>query len=100
VLQRRFELDEAAAGELIERATIADQEAIDLYHFTRLLNRTLNETERLRLIEMMWEVAYADGAPTEFENNLIWRVADLLGVSAHERIAVRQRVAAGRGSGA
>ena len=98
--KRRFELDEAAAGELIERATVADQEAIDLYHFTRLLNRSLDETERLRLIEMMWEIAYADGAPTEFEDNLIWRVADLLGVSAHERIALRQRVAAGRGSGA
>ena len=50
------------------------------------------------MIEMMWEVAYSDGRITEFENNLIWRVADLLGVSARERIALRQRVTAARES--
>jgi uncharacterized tellurite resistance protein B-like protein len=99
VLKQRFALDDEAAGELIERATVADRESIDLYRFTHLLNRKLNETERLRLIEMMWQIAYADGAVTEFEDNLIWRVADLLGVSAHERIALRQRAAAARGSG-
>jgi uncharacterized tellurite resistance protein B-like protein len=99
LLERRFALDDTAAGVLVERATAAEQESIDLYRFTHLLIRTLNETERLRMIEMMWEIAYADGAITEFEDNLIWRVADLLGVSSHERIALRQRVAAGRGSG-
>ena len=51
------------------------------------------------MIEMMWEIAYADGAVTQFEDNLIWRVADLLGVSSNERIALRQRVAAAGGSG-
>jgi uncharacterized tellurite resistance protein B-like protein len=99
LLKQRFALDDGAAGELVERATAAEQESIDLYRFTHLLVRTLNETERVRMIEMMWEIAYADGAITEFEDNLIWRVAGLLGVPSHERIALRQRVAAARGSG-
>ena len=94
LLQQRFELDDAAAGELIEQAAVADEKAVDLYHFTRLLNGSLDENERLRLIEMMWTIAYADGAASEFEDNLIWRVADLLGVSSTERIALRHRVAA------
>ena len=51
------------------------------------------------MIEMMWTVAYADGTVSEFENNLIWRVADLLGVSSTERIALRQRVAGQSGNG-
>ena len=34
------------------------------------------------MVEMMWKIAYADGAVSEFEDNLIWRVADLLGVSS------------------
>ena len=46
------------------------------------------------MIEMMWTIAYADGTVSEFEDNLIWRVADLLGVSSTERIALRHRVAA------
>ena len=81
-------------SELIEQAAAADEKAVDLYHFTRLLNGSLDEAERLRMIEMMWAMAYADGAASEFEDNLIWRVADLLGVSSTERIALRHRVAA------
>jgi len=94
LLQQRFALDRAATTDLIDQATAADEKAVDLYHFTRLLNDSLDDTERLRLIEMMWSVAYADGAVSEYENNLIWRVADLLGVPSTERIALRQRAAA------
>jgi uncharacterized tellurite resistance protein B-like protein len=93
LLKQRFELDDAAAAELIERGAAADDKAVDLYHFTHLLNGALDEKERLRMIEMMWMVAYADGTVSEFEDNLVWRVADLLGVSSTERIALRRRVA-------
>jgi uncharacterized tellurite resistance protein B-like protein len=79
-----------------ERAAAADREAIDLYHFTHVLNDSLDEAGRCRMIEMMWQIAYADGTASEFEDNLIWRVADLLGVSSTERIALRQRVASAR----
>jgi uncharacterized tellurite resistance protein B-like protein len=98
LLKRRFDLDEAAVGELIERAIAADREAIDLYRFTRAI-KTLDANERLRMVELMWTIAYADGAVSEFEDHLIWRVADLLGVSQHERIALRQRIAKSRPSG-
>lgn len=94
LLRQHFQLDDTAAGELIEQAAVADEKAVDLYHFTRLLNGSFDEGERLRLIEMMWTIAYADGMASEFEDNLIWRVADLLGVSSTERIALRHRVAA------
>jgi uncharacterized tellurite resistance protein B-like protein len=98
LLKQRFELDDAAADELIEQAAAADQKAVDLYHFTRQLNDSLDEQSRLRMVEMMWTVAYADGAVSPFEDNLIWRVADLIGVSGAERIALRHRVAAQSGS--
>jgi uncharacterized tellurite resistance protein B-like protein len=94
LLKQRFDLDDTAAADLIVRATAADERAVDLYHFTRLLNERLDEAGRLRLIETMWNVAYADGALSDYENNLIWRVADLLGVSQAERVALRQRAAA------
>ena len=96
VIKRCFNLDDAAAEALIVQATAAEQEAIDLYRFTRLLNRSLDEEGRLRMVEMMWQVVYADHEVTEFEDNLIWRAADLLGVSQQERIALRERVAGGR----
>ena len=101
VLQRHFQLGDAATGELIEKATAAEHEAVDLYHFTHLLNRALDEPGRAKVIEMMWEIVYADGRVSEFEDNLLWRAADLLGVSSRERIELRQQVAgaSGRGEG-
>jgi len=99
VVKRCFELDDATADELVAEATKAEQEAIDLYRFTSVLNRSLDEAGRRRMVEMMWQVVYADRQVTEFEDNLIWRAADLLGVSSRERIELRQRVAASRQDG-
>jgi uncharacterized tellurite resistance protein B-like protein len=93
VVKRRFSLDEASADELIDKATLAEHESVDLYHFTSLLNRVLDEEGRARVIEMMWEIVYADGRRDELEDNLLWRAADLLGVSQQERIELRQRIA-------
>jgi uncharacterized tellurite resistance protein B-like protein len=100
VIKRWFDLDDAATDELVRKATEVEQESIDLYHFTSVLGRSLDEDGRRRVVEMMWEVAYADGRVTEFEDNLIWRAADLLGVSTRERVELRQRVAANRGTDA
>jgi uncharacterized tellurite resistance protein B-like protein len=92
VVKRRFNLDDAETDELIGKATIAENEAVDLYHFTSLINRTLDEEGRARIVEMMWEIVYADGRRDELEDNLLWRAADLLGVSPRERIELRQRI--------
>ena len=96
IIKQRFGLDEAATDELVEEATQAEQQAVDLYHFTSLINRSLDEDGRRRMVEMMWEIVYADGRVTEFEDNLLWRAADLLGVSARERIELRRHVAGGQ----
>jgi uncharacterized tellurite resistance protein B-like protein len=92
VIKQGFALDAAATAELVDRATAAEHEAVDLYHFTSLLNRVLDEPGRARIIEMMWQIVYADGRRDELEDNLLWRAADLLGVSARERIELRQRI--------
>jgi uncharacterized tellurite resistance protein B-like protein len=93
VLKFRFALDDAATEELIDVGTLADNEAVDLYHFTSLINRSLDEQGRLGIVEMMWEIVFADGRVNEFEDNLMWRAADLLGVSSRDRIAIRRRIA-------
>lgn len=100
VIKRRFALDDAATAELIEKATAAEHEAVDLYHFTHLLNRALDEEGRAKVIEMMWEIVYADGKRDELEDNLLWRAADLLGVSPRQRIELRQRIALKSGNAA
>jgi uncharacterized tellurite resistance protein B-like protein len=96
ILAAKFALDRDATDALIAEAAADDREAVDFYHFTHLLMRTLDEAGRLRVVEMMWEMVFADGVVSEFEQNVMWRVADLLAVSARDRIALREKVEAAR----
>jgi len=105
LIESRFGLDPGTADQLIASATLVEGEAVDLYHFTSVIMRSVNEGGRLRIVEMMWELVYADGQVSEFEDNVVWRAADLLGVSSRDRIdlkhrvAARQQAAAGAGRG-
>jgi uncharacterized tellurite resistance protein B-like protein len=93
-LKSRFALDDAGAAAMIAQAAAAEKEAVDLYRFTSLLDRALDDEGRRHLVEVMWEIVYADNRVSEFEDNLLWRVADLLHVPSRDRIALRRRVAA------
>ena len=76
-----------AAGEEAER------ESVDFYTFTRVLMNALDAGQRVEFIGMMWEIVYADGVRDEVEDNIVWRVAELLGVDRADRIRMRQDVA-------
>ncbi|MBX3598890.1 MAG: TerB family tellurite resistance protein [Rhizobiaceae bacterium] len=94
VLGSEYHLDNAELDRLIEAGKSADEEAIDLYAFTSVLKRHLDEQQRIHFIRMMWDVVYADGEVHELEDNTLWRVAELIGVDSRDRIA--QRIEAAR----
>jgi uncharacterized tellurite resistance protein B-like protein len=96
LIESRFGLDPGTADQLIASATLVEGEAVDLYHFTSVIMRQVDEEGRLRIVEMMWELVYADGGVSEFEDNVVWRAADLLAVSSRDRIDLKHRVAARR----
>ena len=98
VLESRFKLDPGTADQLIASATLVEGEAVDLYHFTSVIMREVNEEGRLRIVEMMWEMVFADGKVTEFEDNVLWRAADLLGISGRDRVELKLRVAERQGT--
>jgi uncharacterized tellurite resistance protein B-like protein len=94
LIECRFGLDPGTADQLIASATLVEGEAVDLYHFTSVIMRSMDEAGRLRIVEMMWELVYADGQVSEFEDNVVWRAADLLGVSSRDRIDLKHQAAA------
>ncbi len=98
LLQSRFELSDGDARQLIKEAETREREAVDLYRFTSVLCAELDQDGRKRIIEMLWEIVLADGVVHEFEANLVWRVAELLGVSTRDRVILR-KVAESRLSG-
>ena len=93
LIESRFGLDPGTADRLIASATLVEGEAVDLYHFTSVIMRSVNEEGRLKIVEMMWELVYADGEVSEFEDNVVWRAADLLGVSSRDRLDLKHRIA-------
>jgi uncharacterized tellurite resistance protein B-like protein len=95
LIESRFELDPGTADRLIAAATLVEGDAVDLYHFTSIIMRVVDEPGRVRLVEMMWQLVYADGRVSEFEENVVWRAADLLAVSSRDRMELKQRVAGG-----
>jgi len=92
VLSGQFEIDADEAEQLAYQGRDAEHEAIDLYQFTSILKRALGEDERVTMIENLWEMVFADGVVHEMEDNVVWRVAELLGVDTRERMLLKQRV--------
>ncbi|CAN7244747.1 TerB family tellurite resistance protein [Ensifer sp. ENS07] len=94
VIKEHYKLDDASLSALIAAGETAESEAIDFYQFTAELKRHLSEEQRVELVGMLWDVVYADGERSEMEDHVIWRIADLLGVSGRDRVLQRQEAAA------
>ncbi|WP_188407754.1 tellurite resistance TerB family protein [Agaricicola taiwanensis] len=89
IVAARFSLSDDATDALIEEATRIDREAVDLYEFTSTIKRDYDREARLSLVSAMWELIYADGGVHELEDNILWRVSELLGVDRRERIDLK-----------
>ncbi|MCF7644706.1 TerB family tellurite resistance protein [Bacillus subtilis] len=93
LLSQAYDLQGDDLQALIKAAEAADQESIDLYRFTSVLKRHLDVPARLHFIEVLWEMVYADGDVGEIEDNIMWRIAELIGVDQQQRIGLKLRVA-------
>ncbi len=94
VLKRHYKLEDADAITLVAEAEKAQAEAGQLFYFTRTVKDSFPIETRVQMIEMLWEIAYADGELSKFEANLVRRVAGLIYVSDRDRGDARKRVMA------
>ena len=67
LLQERFDLGGDEIRPLLDEAAARENESVDLYRFTSVLCRELDQDGRKRIVEMLWEVVMADGVIHEFE---------------------------------
>lgn len=91
LLSRRFDLSDEALSSLMASAISIVDDSVELHGFTSALVKQLDHEERIELVEMLWEVVYADGELHPFEANLLRRVAGLLYVTDQESGAARTR---------
>ena len=94
LIRERFSLSEDEAESLLADAKKAQEETNHLLRFTQAIKDGFPLEERVNIIEMLWEVAYADGELHPFEANLVRRVTGLLYVPDQESGRARKRVLA------
>jgi uncharacterized tellurite resistance protein B-like protein len=92
LLARRFSLADEDVEALIDTATRMSEESVDNYGFTQRIARQFDHDDKVGIVEMLWDVAYADGTLHDYEGNLLRRVAGLLYVTDQESGAARKRV--------
>jgi uncharacterized tellurite resistance protein B-like protein len=91
-LMAHYGLEEEAVRRLVREARQRDADAVDFYHFTSALAH-LEESQRIEIVKMMWQVVFADKQNHELEDNMVWRIAELIGVSARQRTILRNQMA-------
>lgn len=80
-IQRYFHLDEEQAQTILQLARQELDHSVSLYEFTRMMNDTLTQRDKVRIVEMLWQVANADAVIDKYEEYYIRKIADLMYVS-------------------
>lgn len=90
IIRSYFNLSKGEFETMLAVAQKEEEEAIDLFRFTSRINRALDENQKTEFIGMLWQIVHADNERNELEDHLVWRIAELIGVSGRERVAKRQ----------
>ena len=94
LLEQQFHLSTQELDALLEEAEADADRMVSIQHVTRLLNQHYDHAMKRRVVEMMWQLVYADGEKDRYEEHLIRQVADLLYVSHSEFIQARHKAEA------
>lgn len=81
LIESHFKLAPEQAAALVNAAGDKADDMVSLYEFTQILHKHLDETEKARIVSLLWQVAYADGRLDKYEDALVLKISDLLYVS-------------------
>jgi uncharacterized tellurite resistance protein B-like protein len=78
VLKKDFQLSDESAGKLIEISDKEREKSTDMWHFTHLINENYSVEDKIKVIETVWKVVYADGKLDKHEDYLVHKLSNLL----------------------
>ena len=90
LLTKYFSLNDEDSKNLVKLGISEEKSATDLYAYTNTIKKSLELNERKKIIEMMWQIIVTDDNFDPYENNLVWRVAELIGISTRERVQIKK----------
>ncbi len=81
LVESHFGVTGIEAAELIDIANDKAEKLTSAFEFTQILHKHLVETEKARIVSLLWQIAYADGRLDKYEDSLVLKISDLLHVS-------------------
>jgi uncharacterized tellurite resistance protein B-like protein len=91
IIKRRFKLNRDEVEDIIELACNEKHNATDYYQYTSLLNTHYSQQQKIKLVEDLWKLAFADGHLDKYEEHLLRRLADLLHVPHQDFIRTKHK---------
>jgi len=92
ILKSRFQMDDMSVKELIDKSTMEKKNSTDLWYFTNLINKNLDNEEKYNLMELVWEVIYSDGTLDKFENYIAHKLLNMLNLDHSRFIELKMKV--------
>ncbi len=92
ILKSRFQMNDEAVKELIDKSNSERQSSTDLWYFTNLINENLDNEEKYNLMEQVWEVIYSDGTLDKFENYIAHKLLNMLNLDHSRFIDLKMKV--------
>ena len=94
ILKKQLNIEETEASEILEEAIIKSQDQIEIWSKTHDIRKEMDYEERLKIVELMWEIVLVDQVLDVFESQLMRRVAGLLFVSDFDSGSCKKRAIA------
>ena len=91
LLQRHLQLHSDDVRALFALAEQEVEDSVSLYQFTSLIDLSMDYEQKVRIIDMLWQVVYADDRLDKYEEALIRKIADLLHISHRDFIQSKHR---------
>jgi len=91
ILKKQFSLDDGSVRELLQVSEEQLSRSIDLWHFTEIINSSYDSEEKYRIIEMVWQVIYADGTLDKYEDHVVHKLARILHISHDKMIEAKMK---------
>ncbi len=91
-IQNHFDIDEETSKEILDKAIKHHNDATDLYTFTRVIMKELDQEGQKEIVRLLYQVAFADNNLDHFEEQVIAKISGLLGIGIRDRVKIKQEV--------
>ncbi|ASP46332.1 TerB family tellurite resistance protein [Cognaticolwellia beringensis] len=92
IIVSQFQLSKSEVTEIIKHSLVLCENATDFYQFTSKINENYSLEQRIKMLELLWQMAYADGELASIEEHIIRKIADLLHLRHSEYIQTKLNI--------